>query len=423
MHHCIQCVEFFETLDNLLMEIMPALLIPRLAPANRNRTFDLLHPVGWCYQKTRFRVVQLRELYHLLEFPAVYTLTNRSHYASSEEAFIIMLMKLATGDSNVVLADTFGFSGDGMISLIYRFMIGILDNKARGILHDGVGCLQRWAHLFPEFAEIIRRKLNMPQYGGLAFERCRLIGFLDCKFDETCAPGTGPMTDEELADRWEEADLIQEAVYSGYVKVHGIKVLTILFPNGITGYLYGPISGRKNDIAVLNMSWVNTQLLLLQDEITAALARGEDAVYFALFSDSIFPYHLCITHRHEPPLGGVLHQRLEAENNQQHGYLLQDSFSVHLHHKSIRALNDIAVETDFIPGGCTPVLQVMDKGVFKPFKDYIRQESTTWKIQHAHGTKPTREDIAHWIQHSWDRVDVDTITNTWQSINYQPYQP
>ncbi len=44
------------------------------------------------------------------------------------------------------------------------------------------------------------------------------------------------------------------------------------------------------------------------------LARGEEAVYFALFSDSIFPYHLCITHRHEPPLGGVLHERLEAEN-------------------------------------------------------------------------------------------------------------
>jgi hypothetical protein len=103
------------------------------------------------------------------------------------------------------------------------------------------------------------------------------------------------MTDEELADRWPDADLIQEAVYSGYVKAHGIKVLTVLFPNGITGYLYGPISGRENDIAVLNMSWLNTQLLLLQEEVTAALARGEDAVYFALFSDSIFPYHLCIT--------------------------------------------------------------------------------------------------------------------------------
>jgi hypothetical protein len=140
------------------------------------------------------------------------------------------------------------------------------------LLHDGAGYLQRWAHLFPEFSEIITRKLNMLQYGGLVFESCRLIGFLDCKFDETCAPGSRPMTDEELADHWPDADLIQEAVYSGYVKAHDIKVLTFLYPNGITGYLYGPISGRENDIAVLNMSWVDTQLLLLQEEVTAALA-------------------------------------------------------------------------------------------------------------------------------------------------------
>jgi hypothetical protein len=38
----------------------------------------------------------------------VFALTNRGHFASSEEAFIIPLMKLATGHSNVVLADFFG---------------------------------------------------------------------------------------------------------------------------------------------------------------------------------------------------------------------------------------------------------------------------------------------------------------------------
>jgi hypothetical protein len=82
------------------------------------------------------------------------------------------------------------------------------------------------------------------------------------------------MMDEEYADQWPEVDLIKEAVYSGYVKAHGIKVLTVLFPNRITGYLYGPISGCKNDIMVLNMSWVNTQLLLLQEEETESLAQG-----------------------------------------------------------------------------------------------------------------------------------------------------
>jgi hypothetical protein len=141
---------FFSLLDNLLIEITAGDVIPRLAPLNRHRTFDLLHP-GWCYQFTRFRVLQLRELYHLLEFPVVFALTNRGHKASSEEAFILTITKIATGHSNVALADIFGFSGDGIVSLIYRFVIGVLDNKARGLLHDGDGCLRRWAPLFPDF--------------------------------------------------------------------------------------------------------------------------------------------------------------------------------------------------------------------------------------------------------------------------------
>jgi hypothetical protein len=119
VHHCFHIVEFLSSLDNLLMEISPDQVIPCLVPANRNRTFDLLHP-GWCYEKTRFRVAQLRELYHLLEFPVMFVLSDKRHYASSEEAFILTLTKVATGASNVELADCFGFSGDGMVSLIYR---------------------------------------------------------------------------------------------------------------------------------------------------------------------------------------------------------------------------------------------------------------------------------------------------------------
>jgi len=218
-NHCVHSCNFFQQLDNLLMEITPDQVVPRLNPPNRHRTFDLLHE-GWCYQHTQFRVVQLRELYHLLEFPATFTVSTKGNLASSEEVFILTMVKLATGKTNVELADLFGFCGDAMVSMIYRHMIGVLDNKATGILYGGADCLRRWAHLFPSFAEIIKDKLNMPHYGGLAFDSVRLIGFVDCKFDETCAPGSGHMTDEELAEWWPLADLIQEAVYSGYVKAH-----------------------------------------------------------------------------------------------------------------------------------------------------------------------------------------------------------
>jgi hypothetical protein len=46
------------------------------------------------------------------------------------------------------------------------------------------------------------------------------------------------------------------------------------------GFLYHPISGRKNDITLLTISWVNHPLFLLSEMITEALVRGEDAAYF-----------------------------------------------------------------------------------------------------------------------------------------------
>jgi hypothetical protein len=103
-------------------------------------------------------------------------------------------------------------------------------------------------------------------------------------------------------------------MYSGYLKLHGLKVLTVVFPNGIIAYLYGPVSARENDIALLNMSWMNEHLMALQPEVAELRAQGEQIFFFSLFGDRIFPYLQCITHAHEAPLGGVLARRLELEN-------------------------------------------------------------------------------------------------------------
>jgi len=170
-------------------------------------------------------------------------------------------------------------------------------NKADGLLHGNR--LQHWVPLFAEFAEAIRHKLNRPKYGELLFQNVRIICFLYCKIDETCTPGTGPMNNEELAERRPDAEIIQRALYSGYLKVHGMKVLTVVFPNGIITYLYGPVSARENDISLLNLSWLNEHLVALQPEITAAWANGENLLYFSLYGDKIFLYLQCITHAHE----------------------------------------------------------------------------------------------------------------------------
>jgi hypothetical protein len=174
--------------------------------------------------------------------------------------------------------EVFGVITDTFISRVYNHTLEVLDNKADGVLHGN--CLQHWVHLFPVFAEAIKNKLNRPQYGELLFNNVHIVGFLDCKVDETCTPGTGPLNDEELVPRRPGAEIIQRSMYSGYLKLHGLKVLTVVFPNGIIAYLYGPVSARKNDIALLNMLWMNEHLMALQPEIAERRAQGENILFF-----------------------------------------------------------------------------------------------------------------------------------------------
>jgi hypothetical protein len=71
----------------------------------------------------------------------------------------------------------------------------------------------------------------------LQLNNFRIIGFADCKITETCHPGSGPAQDRQQASRHDDAQILQESVYSGYVRHHGLKILTVVFPNGLIGYI------------------------------------------------------------------------------------------------------------------------------------------------------------------------------------------
>jgi hypothetical protein len=101
-------------------------------------------------------------------------------------------------------------------------------------------------------------------------------------------------------------------------------------------------------------------------------------------------------------------------------YLLLDQFLVHMQHNNTFALQQISIEVDFIPAGYTPILQVLDKGVHKPFKQYLREESIAFMVNNPEGAKPTQLDIAHWIRWSWDQVHHTAILKTWHSIGIHP---
>jgi len=100
---------------------------------------------------------------------------------------------------------------------------------------------------------------------------------------------------------------------------------------------------------------------------------------------------------------------------------LLNQFSMHMQHNNTLSLQQIGIEVDFIPARYTPILQVLDKGVHKPFKQYLREESIAFMVNKPEGAKPTWLDIAHRITRLWDQVQNSAILNTWHSIGIHPF--
>jgi hypothetical protein len=95
---------------------------------------------------------------------------------------------------------------------------------------------------------------------------------------------------------------------------------------------------------------------------------------------------------------------------------------VHLKDENLIAVGRAGVEVDFIPAGYTPPCQVLDKGINKPFKQFLGQQSIAWLQGAPQGSKPDRVTITNWISNSWNQVSVDTITNTWNSLRLIPFE-
>ncbi len=130
---------------------------------------------------------------------------------------------------------------------------------------------------------------------------------------ETCQPGSDTAEDRPGASCHKDANLIQESVYSGYAKHHGLKILTVMSLNGLIGALYGAINTRENDIGTINLSNLNIDMMLLQPEVMQARQNGEDMLYYSIYGNAIFPLLNCITSCHRQPIQGKLTDREEEE--------------------------------------------------------------------------------------------------------------
>jgi hypothetical protein len=67
----------------------------------------------------------------------------------------------------------------------------------------------------------------------------------------------------------------------------------------------------------------------------------------------------------------------------------------------VQMIQELCVEVQHIPGGCTSLCQPVDVGFNKPFKDRMQRQWINWIINEGvvHGTTSpsSRLDVAKWV--------------------------
>ena len=102
--------------------------------------------------------------------------------------------------------------------------------------------------------------------------------------------------------------------------------------------------------------------------------------------------------------------------------LFLDGFSAHRAQATVDALTNLGVQVVYIPGGCTGLVQPIDVGVCKPFKDRLRGLWWDWLVSQDPDLrilrKASREDIADWVYQSWEAMPAEIIRNAWRKTDF-----
>jgi len=104
--------------------------------------------------------------------------------------------------------------------------------------------------------------------------------------------------------------------------------------------------------------------------------------------------------------------------------LILDMYRCHMMSSVVQMIQELGVEVQHIPGGCTSLCQPVDVGFNKPFKDRMRRQWINWMTNEGivHGTTspPARLDVAKWVQNAMLEMKGrgDIIRNAWKRHDY-----
>ena len=102
--------------------------------------------------------------------------------------------------------------------------------------------------------------------------------------------------------------------------------------------------------------------------------------------------------------------------------LLLDAFSAHWTAQTTAKLQEIGITAYKIPPGCTYLVQPIDVGIGKPFKDRVRSFWWQWMLDQgadqATFVSASRELGTKWVADSWDSIPAQTVRNAWRKTDF-----
>ena len=225
-----------------------------IVPREERRISELTDQT--CWEDFRFRKPHLSELLTAFDLPEY--ISTRSRYTfHREECLLILLFRLSFPKRYSDMERVFG-RHRSHICEAFLFMIRHVLNRFGDILFD----LTRWKPYVKESVQAVWAK-------GIPESLYGVWCFYDGTVRACCRPrGHGN---------------IQEDVYDGHYRIHGIEFIGVTLPSGMFGYLGKATAARHNDCFLVNDSDLAEQLSTVHSQFDEPL-RSQ----LAAFGDSIF---------------------------------------------------------------------------------------------------------------------------------------
>ena len=273
-------------------KLLSIISIPQLVVVNYNGdrlrinsevTQDAMIPIKYRFKNRS----QLWELHDNLHIPQWFIIPLGGHRIHGQEMLLMALERCALGSRLIDMQQKYHIYHSVIGKALHNFALWMQDNWGY-LIHDNN---EFWMPYLRTSCEAIRNKL-LDHYDvevdeiGDGEDGFLIAQFIDCIIIPSSRTGGGPMTPGKFAARFPY--LVQEAFYSGWAKVHGIKKQAMGMANGMAFNIIKGYSCRRYDMHLLADTDMNSIL--------------EDETMFMCFGDSVYPHMSRITSRNNVDL-------------------------------------------------------------------------------------------------------------------------